>query len=179
MSRSGLDSRSGLLGGNLSLHPNVKVVAIFDEDVTGWKGAHQAFQVREFADQGLGCFAAVNLPPAVIAMSLPASRHAARPLMDQYDHMVVAGLLCEDTTTGRVKTINGHPQAFYQLAEARRGEHPARLVLLVRAVVRRRCEAHAVAVPPGAGARRAPTTRSALLGQADLAEGLGGRRPST
>ena len=38
-----------------SMHPNVKVVAIFDEDVTGWKGVHQAFQVREFQDQGLGC----------------------------------------------------------------------------------------------------------------------------
>jgi choline dehydrogenase-like flavoprotein len=31
--------------------------------------------------------------------------------------MVVAGLLCEDTATGRVRTIAGRPQAFYQLAD--------------------------------------------------------------
>ena len=114
--RSGVSSRSGELGGNLSLHPNVKVVAIFDEKVTGWQGAHQAFQVREFADEGLGCFAAVNLPPSIVAMSLPHRGRQLGQLMDQYDQMVVAGLLCEDTTTGHVKTIAGRPQAFYQLS---------------------------------------------------------------
>jgi choline dehydrogenase-like flavoprotein len=114
--RSGFRSRSGQLGHNLSMHPNVKVVAIFDEPVTGWKGAHQAFQVREFQDQGL-LFAAVNMPPSVLAMSFPHRGAALGTLMDQYDHMVLAGMLCEDTTTGRVRTIDGKPQAFYQLAE--------------------------------------------------------------
>lgn len=116
LSRSGLTSRSGQLGKNLSLHPNVKALALFDEDVTSWKGVHQAFQVREFADQGLGCFAAVNLPPSVTAMSLPHRGAQLGALMDQYNHMVVSGLLCEDTTTGHLKMINGRPQAFYQLA---------------------------------------------------------------
>ena len=53
--------------------PNVKVVAIFDEDVTGWKGAHQAFQVREFEDQGLAVRGGQHAA-GVLAMSLPASR---------------------------------------------------------------------------------------------------------
>ena len=56
------------------MHPNVKVVAIFDEVGHGWKGAHQAFQVREFQDQGL-VFAAVNMPPR--ASSRCRSRTAA------------------------------------------------------------------------------------------------------
>ena len=114
--RSGIQARSGLIGGNLSLHPNVKVVAIFDERVTGWQGAHQAFQVREFAEQGLGCFAAINMPPSILAMSFPHRGAQLGQLMQHYDHMVLAGLLCEDTTTGRVRTINGKPQAFYQLS---------------------------------------------------------------
>jgi choline dehydrogenase-like flavoprotein len=130
LERSGLKSRSGELGGNLSLHPNVKVVAIFDEDVTGWKGAHQAFQVREFADQNLGCFAAVNLPPSVIAMSVPHRGTQLGSLMDHYNHMVVAGLLCEDTTTGRVRTIAGRPQAFYQLSPHDAANMQRGLVLL-------------------------------------------------
>jgi len=130
LERSRLSSRSGLLGGNLSLHPNVKVVAIFDEDVTGWKGAHQAFQVREFADQGLGCFAAINLPPSLLAMSFPHRGQALGALMHQYNHMVLAGLLCEDTTTGHVKTINGRPQAFYQLSKADAANMQRGLVLL-------------------------------------------------
>jgi choline dehydrogenase-like flavoprotein len=115
--RSGFRSPSGQLGRNLSMHPNVKVVAIFDQPVTGWQGTHQAFQVREFQDEGL-LFAAVNLPPSVLAMSFPHRGAALGELMDQYDHMVTAGMLCEDTATGRVRTIDGKPQAFYQLAGA-------------------------------------------------------------
>jgi choline dehydrogenase-like flavoprotein len=128
--RSGIESRSNMIGGNLSLHPNVKVVALYDEDVTGWKGAHQAFQVREFADQGLGCFAAVNIPPSVLAMSFPHRGRQLGALMEQYNHMMVAGLLCEDTTTGRVRTINGRPQAFYQLAKHDAANMQRGLVLL-------------------------------------------------
>jgi len=115
--RSGFRSPSGQLGKNLAMHPNVKVVAIFDEPVTGWKGAHQAFQVREFHDQGL-VFAAVNLPPSLLAMSFPHRGAELGRLMQHYDRMVLAGMLCEDTTTGRVRTLNGRPQAFYQLADA-------------------------------------------------------------
>lgn len=115
--RSGFRSPSGQLGHNLSMHPNVKVVAIYDEPVTGWKGAHQAFQVREFQDQGL-LFAAVNMPPSILAMSFPHRGAALGQLMDHYDKMVLAGMLCEDTATGRVRTIAGRPQAFYQLAKA-------------------------------------------------------------
>jgi choline dehydrogenase-like flavoprotein len=115
--RSGFRSPSGQLGHNLAMHPNVKLVAIFDEPVTGWQGAHQAFQVREFQDQGL-VFAAVNLPPSILAMSFPHRGAALGQLMQHYDRMVLAGVLCEDTTTGRVRTIAGRPQAFYQLAAA-------------------------------------------------------------
>lgn len=113
--RSGFRTPSGQLGHNLSMHPNVKVVAIFDEPVTNWKGAHQAYQVREFQDDGL-VFAAVGIPPSILAMSFPHRGRALGELMQQFDHMLVAGMLCEDTATGRVRTIDGHPQAFYQLA---------------------------------------------------------------
>jgi len=115
--RSGFRTPSGQLGHNLSMHPNVKVVAIFDESVANWRGAHQAFQVREFQEQGL-VFAAIGMPPSVLAMSFPHRGRALGELMQQYDQMVLAGMLCEDTATGRVRSVRGRPQAFYQLAEA-------------------------------------------------------------
>jgi choline dehydrogenase-like flavoprotein len=130
LSRSGLKARSGMVGRNLSLHPNIKVVAIFDEDVTSWQGAHQAFQVREFADQGLGCFAAINMPPSILAMSFPQRGAALGDLMAAYNHMVLAGLSCEDTSTGRVRTIGGRPQPFYQLAQRDAANMQRGLVLL-------------------------------------------------
>jgi choline dehydrogenase-like flavoprotein len=117
LARSGFRSPSGQLGQNLSLHPNCKVVAIFDEDVRGWEGVHQAYQVREFQDQGF-LFAAVNIPPGILAMGMPCYGDALGRLMMDYRRMVVAGMLIEDSVVGRVRVIGGQPLAFYQLADA-------------------------------------------------------------
>ncbi len=117
LARSGFRSPSGQLGQNLSLHPNCKVVAIFDEEVRGWEGVHQAYQVREFQDQGF-LFAAVNLPPGVLAMSLPCYGDDLGALMAEYRNMVIAGMLVEDTVVGHVRQLpNGQPLAFYQLSD--------------------------------------------------------------
>lgn len=70
--------------------------------------------MREFQDQGL-LFASINMPPSLMAMSLPHRGRALGELMAQYDHLMLAGMLCEDTNTGRIRTIDGKPQAFYQL----------------------------------------------------------------
>lgn len=113
--RSGFRSRSKRLGHNLSLHPNTKLVAIFDEPVRGWEGVHQAYQVREFHDQGF-LFAAVNVPPSVIAMTAPQYGQELADLLALYESTVVAGLMVEDTAVGHLKMMpGGHPQAFYQL----------------------------------------------------------------
>lgn len=113
--RSGVRARR--LGHNLSLHPNCKLIAIFDEDVRGWQGVHQAFQVREFQDEGF-LFAAVNIPPSIIAMTTPHYGPALGELMRDYNRMVVAGLLVEDTSTGRVRVApGGRPVATYGLSD--------------------------------------------------------------
>jgi len=102
LARSGVRSSSGRLGRNLSLHPNARVVAFFDDDVLGFQGAHQAYQVREFENEGL-IMAAVNLPPGILAASLPQFGRAMGETMRDYDRIVTAGVLVEDTSTGRVR----------------------------------------------------------------------------
>jgi choline dehydrogenase-like flavoprotein len=115
--RSGLRSSSGQLGRNLSLHPNAKVIALFDEEVTGWKGVHQGYQVREFADDGI-LLTAVNVPPSLIAMTLPWHGHELGELMACYNQMMTAGCLIEDTGSGRVRNPPGFgTQVTYQLSE--------------------------------------------------------------
>jgi choline dehydrogenase-like flavoprotein len=115
--RSGLRSASGQLGRNLSLHPNAVVTAFFDEDVTGWHGVHQAFQVREFTGEGL-MLTAVNLPPTMLAGILPAYGRELGQLMADYNRIVTAGPLVEDTGSGRIRNVPGlGPQVFYQLTE--------------------------------------------------------------
>jgi choline dehydrogenase-like flavoprotein len=116
--RSGFRSPSGRLGRDLSLHPNAKVVAIFDERVRGWQGVHQAYQIREFEQEGIGNMTAVNIPPSVVALSLPRWGADLGRIMDQYDNMLIGGILVEDTTTGRLRMApGGRPLAFYEVAE--------------------------------------------------------------
>jgi choline dehydrogenase-like flavoprotein len=118
LARSGLRSRSGLLGRNLTLHPNAKVIAFFDEEVVGWHGVHQAYQVREFIDDGI-LLTAVNIPPSLVALGLPNYGRDLGRVMADYNHMITAGCLIEDTGTGRVRNVPGlGPQVFYQLTDA-------------------------------------------------------------
>ncbi len=115
--RSGLRPASGQLGRNLSVHPNAMVTAFFDSDVTGWQGVHQAFQVREFAGEGL-LLTATNLPPAMLAGILPAYGRELGAVMADYNRIVTAGPLVEDTGTGRIRILPGlGPQVFYQLTD--------------------------------------------------------------
>ncbi len=115
--RSGFRSPSGMLGKNLSMHPNGKLLAIFDEDVRGWEGVHQAYQVREFQDEGF-LFAAVNVPPGILTMGMHAYGAELGELMADYRKMVVAGMLVEDSTVGRVWVDPlGKPRPIYQLSD--------------------------------------------------------------
>ncbi|CAN5750024.1 hypothetical protein BH20ACT2_BH20ACT2_15510 [soil metagenome] len=100
--RSGVRPPSGQVGHNLVVHPGAQVNAVFDEPVVGWQGAHQTHQVREFEHEGI-VMAAVNLPPSLIARSLPFDGEALADTMAGYNRIVSAGVLVEDTSTGRVR----------------------------------------------------------------------------
>jgi choline dehydrogenase-like flavoprotein len=76
---------------------------------------HQAFQVREFARDGI-LITAVNLPPSLIAMGASEHGRGLGELMASYDRMVVAGCLVEDSTRGSVRHRPGlGTQVFYQI----------------------------------------------------------------
>jgi choline dehydrogenase-like flavoprotein len=113
--RSGI--RHPRLGRDLTLHPNAGVVAFFDEEVLGWQGVHQAYQVRQFIDDGI-LLTAVNLAPSLLAMGLPGYGRELAAMMAEYNHIVTAGCLIEDTGTGRVRNVPGlGPQVTYQLTD--------------------------------------------------------------
>ena len=117
LKRSGFRVPSRMIGRNLWLHPNSKVVAVFDEDVRGWEGAHQSFQIREFDERGV-LFAAVNVPPGIVAMTSPAYGDELGDMMKDYNRMLVAGLLVEDPSSGRVITLpGGKPLPLYALSD--------------------------------------------------------------
>jgi choline dehydrogenase-like flavoprotein len=116
--RSGIRSPSGRLGHNLFVHPGSQVAAVFDDEVEGWKGAHQTHQVREFEAQGI-ILAAVNLPPSLTARALPMNGEPLAEVMAEYNRTVTAGVLVEDTASGRVRAFGraGRPVATYAVSE--------------------------------------------------------------
>jgi choline dehydrogenase-like flavoprotein len=115
--RSAVRAPCGQIGRNLTLHPNAAVAAMFDAPVDGWQGVHQAYQVRQFQDEGL-IMAAVNLPPGLLAMAVRRYGAGLGAVMRQYNHIVTAGVLVEDTGAGRVRLLpNKEPAAFYNLAD--------------------------------------------------------------
>src|SRR5262249_56047500 len=115
---SGVGGRSGEMGRNLVGHPGSQVNAVFDDPVVGWKGAHQSLQVREFEDEGI-ILAAVNLPPALVARSLPMDGDDLGAVMDDYNRMVTAGTLVEDHGVGRVRAMGAEGVlATYRMTEA-------------------------------------------------------------
>jgi len=101
----GILKRSWLLarqiGRGLHTHPNAKVVGLFDERIDPWIGAHQAFHVHHFLDEGvLIGYAAV--PPGLLASALPGIGEENARWMRQYNHMLTAATLVEDEGEGRV-----------------------------------------------------------------------------
>jgi len=112
---SRLGNSSGQVGRNFYCHPNVKAIGIFDKDIYYWKGAHQAFKVTEFFDAGL-ILATGGVHPAIIATSLPCFGRKHLEIMEQYNRMIVAGALIEDTTSGSiVRAPGGTPLMFYNI----------------------------------------------------------------
>lgn len=103
--RSGVPCSSKKIGKNLLLHPNAKVVGVFDERVEAWKGVNQAYQVTEFMDEGI--LMGVNfIPPGILSMAFPFYGAKAFSTMKEiFNHCVVGAALIEDTSPGRVQNL--------------------------------------------------------------------------
>ncbi len=94
--------RSRALGRYLRTHPNAKVVGVFDQRLDPWIGAHQTHQLHEFLDEGI-LIACSSVPPGLLAIGLPGLGRAHAERMRQYNHMMTAACLVEDTGEGRVR----------------------------------------------------------------------------
>jgi choline dehydrogenase-like flavoprotein len=112
--RNRLANSSGQLGRHLLCHPNVKAYGIFDEEIRPWQGAIQGWQVREFIDEGI-LITTSGVPPPLAALGVPYLGAEAQEVMKDYNRMLMAGALIEDTTSGRVSRFFGEPRMTYQL----------------------------------------------------------------
>lgn len=102
--KSRLRDKNKLLGKNLIVHPNAKVLAVFDERVESWKGVNQGYQITEYFDEGI-LMAVNSASPGILALALPPRDfQIIHKLKEEFHHVVMGGALIEDTGTGRVYT---------------------------------------------------------------------------
>ena len=116
LGRSGIGSKSGQLGRNLSLHPATAIFARMEEIVDMGRGVPQSFYVDEFAHDGI-MFEGAAGPPAYAAMSLPLTGRSHAEAMADYRRLALFGLMVSDSSRGSVRALAGRPLIRYDLEQ--------------------------------------------------------------
>ena len=112
--RSGLDNVH--IGRHLTLHPSVRVAAIFDEAVNGWDGALQSCFSDDFHHDGITLVSAYSAP-SVLAAAFPGVGPEHRRLVRQMPNLGVFGALVHDEGGGAVRrSISREPFITYRMS---------------------------------------------------------------
>ena len=115
LKKSGVPDISGKIGHNLTLHPAVKVMALFDEEVRGWEGIPQGYYSEALSEEGI-MIVGTYVVPGFTASTLLLSGEAHREVMKQYNHLAIFGMMVSDTTQGRIiRGLKGHAIAIYNI----------------------------------------------------------------
>jgi choline dehydrogenase-like flavoprotein len=124
LERSGVGTRSGQLGRNMTLHPAFRMFARFDERVDGWRGALQSAYSRALESQGI-TMVGLFVPPGVLAATMPGfgPEHVRRAA--DVPHLAVFGGMIHDEGGGTVRRGPGRePIVTYRMAPADRARIP-------------------------------------------------------
>jgi hypothetical protein len=106
---------SGQLGRNLSIHPAVAALALYDEILDGANAIPQGYAIEEFHDEGI-LFEGAFAPLDIGAASFPILGRELVSLLEDYRRLACFGFMIEDTSRGRVRRgPGGRPLITYWL----------------------------------------------------------------
>lgn len=117
--KSGISSKSNLIGKTLHLHPYSPVVGFFDQEIQGWKGIPQSIYCDDFADfkkDGYGGF--ILIPgfahPGSSASLTPSHGKEHWEIMKEYPRTAAGGAMAHDETNGKINVnTSGNPEITY------------------------------------------------------------------
>lgn len=114
--RTGLGARSGELGNHITLHPASRVVARFDEVLSGWDGALQSVYSDDFDRDGIK-LVGVYSAPNVLAAGMPGVGPELRRRVRALPYCGVFGAMVHDEGGGTVRPAPGRePLLWYRMA---------------------------------------------------------------
>ncbi len=115
LQRNGLCSTSGELGKNLTIHPAVAALGLFDEAVNAERTVPQGYAIDEFAREGL-YFEGSTLPLDLAGAAQPGHGPAWTSLMERHAHTLSFGFMVKDSGHGRVRAgRSGAPLITYRV----------------------------------------------------------------
>ncbi len=113
LERSKIGLSSGQLGRNLSIHPALAALALYDEVIDGANAIPQGYAIEEFHDEGL-LFEGAFAPLDVGAASFPLVGRQLVDLLEDFRRLACFGFMIEDTSRGRVRPgPGGRPLITY------------------------------------------------------------------
>ena len=114
--RSGVCTRSGWLGKNLSIHPASKVMALFSESIDPSRGVPQSLGIDAYAAEGL-MFEGASVPLDVAALAIPWVGRRFMDLMGSYENLATFGFMIQDRSRGEVRAgPGGAPLIRYDMS---------------------------------------------------------------
>ncbi len=163
--------RSGIgnahIGRHVMLQPQLPIVALFEEELSGFRGIPQAWavtehEVEDHPDHGLWGYRieAIMGTPGIVSSIVPFSGLEVKQVMALYGHLAASLLLVPDQPSGEIRAGHG---ARPEIAYDQREDHKVRLRHAVKVAAK---------IYLAAGARRVvvPTHRPlSITREADLA----------
>lgn len=113
LSRSGIKNKN--IGKNLWIHPAGGVLALFDEEINGWKGVLQSYLVDEKMKEGI--ILEATFPPPGLSYNAGVTPYTGLRHMEfisKYRNLASVGYLISDSSPGRVIPLGkGFPLILY------------------------------------------------------------------
>ncbi len=104
------------VGRHMTLHPAVRVTAIFDDVVDGWDGSMQSVYSDQFASDGITLIS-VFPPPSILSAAFPGIGPTHRANVHKMPRAAVFGAMIHDEGGGRVRRwVGREPLVTYRMA---------------------------------------------------------------
>ncbi|MHB8873151.1 MAG: GMC family oxidoreductase N-terminal domain-containing protein [Myxococcaceae bacterium] len=122
---SGVGKRSGQVGRNMTLHPGFRVMARFDEEVRGWKGALQS-AYSDSREKDRITLVSLFVPPGVFAATMPGIGPAHLVRARQLSKLTIFGGMIHDEGGGTVRRspVGREPVVTYKMSKRDRAVVP-------------------------------------------------------
>ena len=124
LQKAGIGRKRKQVGRNMTVHPAFRMLARFDEDVRGWRGALQSAYVDAFEREGMTCVG-LFVPPSVIGATMPGFGPDHVNRTRRVGNLAMFGGLIHDEGGGYVRRGRGRePFVTYRMAKSDRAVVP-------------------------------------------------------